>query len=706
MAPLRRAARYTPARISVVTLYAAVEADGRWYTDARVGRNARPLADAPHATLRWKSSSRRPANYSNEDATGFHFTQIDYQATAIDATDATRSPPTSARRSRPTTATASARCATSSSVTQGDRTLASPGAEARRGRGSGGLTDAVMRVSIRRDDTYLGYLTEMYGQPYIWASAGTSDAVPPERAPRGQRLRRLRRLRRAPHGQADLVHVDRRAARGHEAARAPARAATTASIATTHGTPLPFTQRRRPRPVPAPRRRARRGPRHERRARRSGPHDAHAVRLAEGTADRRQRLRRQARRAAPLGRTSYDTSSSGRSRYATRSRAAAGTRRAEGRQHLAELVGVDRSGRASAAASGSPGRGALVDGVERGELVDRRLGARAGAQQEQVLDDDRVVLLQRAVDRHALVDRADVGRQRELPRVGIAGEHDDERRAGARPCRRARRAASVASWAAPASFSTMKYACAARQRVAREAGAAHDAMARGGDERRILEVDQARTGRSCRSSTARGRRASLPGTRASPRSARGRRGRAASSARTAAAACRRARRSATRHSCAACRRRSSSRASACRRRCRGAADRPRSRRRDNRRAPARRVTRARLDRRERGVARRRIGRLVRPDHALAPRREPRRRATSSLRVHRPAAELERLVVAIHRARRVATASPFSSSRAAGRRGACPDGIPSAGRRCRGGPACPAARSRRPRRTRARAPARR
>jgi hypothetical protein len=33
-----------------------------------------------------------------------------------------------------------------------------------------------MRVSIRRDDTYLGYLTEMFNQPYIWASGGTSDA--------------------------------------------------------------------------------------------------------------------------------------------------------------------------------------------------------------------------------------------------------------------------------------------------------------------------------------------------------------------------------------------------------------------------------------------------------------------------------------------------------------------------------------------------
>ena len=61
-------------------------------------------------------------------------------------------------------------------VTQGEHVVASAGIEARRGHGAGGLTDDVMRVSIRRDDTYLGYLTEMYGQPYIWASAGVTDA--------------------------------------------------------------------------------------------------------------------------------------------------------------------------------------------------------------------------------------------------------------------------------------------------------------------------------------------------------------------------------------------------------------------------------------------------------------------------------------------------------------------------------------------------
>src|SRR5258705_12585720 len=45
-----------------------------------------------------------------------------------------------------------------------------------RSKAACGLRGAVLRVSIRRDDSYLGFLTEMYGQPYIWASAGLSDA--------------------------------------------------------------------------------------------------------------------------------------------------------------------------------------------------------------------------------------------------------------------------------------------------------------------------------------------------------------------------------------------------------------------------------------------------------------------------------------------------------------------------------------------------
>lgn len=47
--------------------------------------------------------------------------------------------------------------------------LATPGLEAVE---YGGLTRAVHRVTFRRDDTYLGYLTELFNTPYIFGSAG------------------------------------------------------------------------------------------------------------------------------------------------------------------------------------------------------------------------------------------------------------------------------------------------------------------------------------------------------------------------------------------------------------------------------------------------------------------------------------------------------------------------------------------------------
>jgi cell wall-associated NlpC family hydrolase len=157
-----------------VTLYAAVEVAGHWYTDAPFP-HARPLAAAPHLTLHWNRIEPAANDYSNEDATGFHFTAIEYKATSIDATTTSITAdvhPTLTPDHGDGVGTMRYQLV----VTANDRTLATPGTDARRGRGSGGLTDAVMRVSIRRDDTYLGYLTEMYGQPYIWASAGTSDA--------------------------------------------------------------------------------------------------------------------------------------------------------------------------------------------------------------------------------------------------------------------------------------------------------------------------------------------------------------------------------------------------------------------------------------------------------------------------------------------------------------------------------------------------
>jgi hypothetical protein len=59
-------------------------------------------------------------------------------------------------------------------VTLGAREGASPGAE-RKWRG--GLPDGLARVTVRRDDTYLGFLTELFNTPYIWGSAGDPAKV-------------------------------------------------------------------------------------------------------------------------------------------------------------------------------------------------------------------------------------------------------------------------------------------------------------------------------------------------------------------------------------------------------------------------------------------------------------------------------------------------------------------------------------------------
>jgi cell wall-associated NlpC family hydrolase len=63
-------------------------------------------------------------------------------------------------------------------VTHDGRHGASPGFETRY---RGGLAPDVARVTVRRDDTYLGWLTELYNTPYIWASAGNDDVHQAER---------------------------------------------------------------------------------------------------------------------------------------------------------------------------------------------------------------------------------------------------------------------------------------------------------------------------------------------------------------------------------------------------------------------------------------------------------------------------------------------------------------------------------------------
>lgn len=166
-----------------VTLYAAIQVDGNaWFTDAPVlqlgGKRvaARPLATAPAHELRWNRIEPAAANISNGDAQTFHYEPIDYRATPIERTT---NQPAILADVRPTLTPDHGHGVGTMRyqvvVTQDTRTIASAGPEARRGKASGGVTDAVMRVSIRRDDSYLGYLTEMFGQPYIWGSAGASD---------------------------------------------------------------------------------------------------------------------------------------------------------------------------------------------------------------------------------------------------------------------------------------------------------------------------------------------------------------------------------------------------------------------------------------------------------------------------------------------------------------------------------------------------
>lgn len=163
-----------------VTLYALVRAGDAFFSDApdpSVGGKrvaALPLARGPRIAVAWSRIEPTAANMSNTASGTFRFEQIDYAPTAVDATTGSLTAdvrPTLTPDHGDGVGTMRYQLA----VTQGEHALTTPGIDARRGRGSGGLTDAVMRVTIRRDDSYLGFLTEMYGQPYVWASAGLSD---------------------------------------------------------------------------------------------------------------------------------------------------------------------------------------------------------------------------------------------------------------------------------------------------------------------------------------------------------------------------------------------------------------------------------------------------------------------------------------------------------------------------------------------------
>jgi hypothetical protein len=176
-----------------VVLYPVIEAGGQIFSDAPAlllsGKRvtAKALAEAPRATLAWHRVEPTSNNISNGDGPTFHYEVIDYATTPI-VIEKTEDLSTGAIVAdvRPTLTPDHGNGVGTMRyqlvATQGTRTIESPGVESRRRGASGGLTDAVTRVTIRKDDTYLGYLTEMFNQPYIWASAGpTAKAHQSER---------------------------------------------------------------------------------------------------------------------------------------------------------------------------------------------------------------------------------------------------------------------------------------------------------------------------------------------------------------------------------------------------------------------------------------------------------------------------------------------------------------------------------------------
>jgi cell wall-associated NlpC family hydrolase len=166
-----------------VTMFALVEVERGGtrvlYSDAgsvmwRGKKTAtRPLAEAPAMTIAWNKIEPAVKDMSNTASGGFRYETIPYQATAMrgGASVVADVHPTLT----PDHGEGLGTMRYQLSVRQGDRTLATPGVDTRRGRGAGGLSDDVHRVSLRADDSFLGMLGEMYGQPYIWASAGGTD---------------------------------------------------------------------------------------------------------------------------------------------------------------------------------------------------------------------------------------------------------------------------------------------------------------------------------------------------------------------------------------------------------------------------------------------------------------------------------------------------------------------------------------------------
>ena len=165
-----------------VELFAVIETSDRsLFSDAgeislggRV-RASKPLSAGPTAILMWHKVEPTLETMSNEASGRFRFETIDYAETTLLWSSGKSKIRADVRPTRTTDrGDGVGTMRYKLTALTGHGVFTTPGSEARAGRGTGGLLDSVHRVTMRRDDSYIGFLTELYGQPYIWASAGTS----------------------------------------------------------------------------------------------------------------------------------------------------------------------------------------------------------------------------------------------------------------------------------------------------------------------------------------------------------------------------------------------------------------------------------------------------------------------------------------------------------------------------------------------------
>jgi hypothetical protein len=141
--------------------------------DPKLGPIGEHHAPPPPWQVRWFKIEVADRSLSNTEPT-FHFEPIHYRYVPIPACDDRFRCPADVRATLLGDRGGLGTMAFRAEVVHGGDQGASPGFEK---LFRGGLPPDIARVTVRRDDSYLGYLTELFNTPYIWGSAGEPDAI-------------------------------------------------------------------------------------------------------------------------------------------------------------------------------------------------------------------------------------------------------------------------------------------------------------------------------------------------------------------------------------------------------------------------------------------------------------------------------------------------------------------------------------------------